>query len=164
MTDFNLVPVTLRTARAFVTAHHRHNVAPQGHKFSVGIERDGTLVGVAIVGRPIARRQDDGRTVEVTRVCVLDDNRNANSALYSAAWRAARAMGYSRIITYTLPEESGASLRAAGFRKVGMTEAKAAGWSVPSRPRERPEKYPDGQKVIWEIRKGGDGCEQVRRL
>jgi hypothetical protein len=55
-------------------------------------------------------------------------------------------------------------LRAAGFRKVGMTEAKASGWSVPSRPRERPEKYPDGQKVIWEIRKGGDGCEQVRRL
>ena len=95
MTDFNLVPVTLRTARDFVTAHHRHNVAPQGHKFSVGIERDGNLVGVAIVGRPIARRQDDGRTVEVTRVCVLDDNRNANSALYGAAWRAARAMGYS---------------------------------------------------------------------
>ena len=88
MTDFNLVPVTLRTARAFVTAHHRHNVAPQGHKFSVGIERDGNLVGVAIVGRPIARRQDDGRTVEVTRVCVLDDNRNANSALYGAARRA----------------------------------------------------------------------------
>ena len=83
----------------------------------------------------------------MTRVCVLDDNRNANSALYGAAWRAARAMGYSRIITYTLPEESGASLRAAGFRKVGMTEAKTAGWSVPSRPRERPEKYPDGQKV-----------------
>lgn len=154
MTDYVLTPITLRQARDFVDCHHRHNAAPQGHKFSVGLSKGGELVGVVIVGRPIARRQDDGKTAEVTRCCVLDGHLNANSALYGAAWRAARAMGYTRIITYTLPTESGASLRAAGFQRVGLTEAKPAGWSVPSRPREKADKYPEGQKVIWEIRKG----------
>lgn len=150
---YRLTPITLREAREFVKEHHRHNSPPQGHKFSVGLTEDGVLVGVVIVGRPIARRQDDGQTAEVTRCCVLNDRPNANSILYGAAWRAARAMGYTRIITYTLPSESGASLRAAGFQKVGMTEAKRDGWNVPSRPRIRAEKYPDGQKVIWEIRR-----------
>lgn len=153
MKTYELTPITLRQAKDFVNAHHRHNVAPQGHKFSVGLERGGELVGVVIVGRPIARRQDDGKTAEVTRVCVLEGNPNANSLLYGAAWRAARAMGYNRIITYTLPTESGASLRAAGFRQIGMTEAKANGWSVPSRPREKADRYPEGQKLIWEIRR-----------
>lgn len=151
---YKLAPVTLRQARDFVKEHHRHNSPPQGHKFSVGLLREDELIGVVIVGRPIARRQDDGHTAEVTRCCVLEGNKNANSVLYGAAWRAARAMGYDRIITYTLPSESGASLRAAGFRQIGMTESKANGWSVPSRPREKAQKYPEGQKVIWEIRKG----------
>lgn len=150
---YELTPITLREARDFVREHHRHNSPPQGHKFSVGLTQDGTLIGVVIVGRPIARRQDDGKTAEVIRCCVLEGIPNANSMLYGAAWRAARAMGYDRIITYTLPTESGASLRASGFQEIGMTEAKKNGWSVPSRPREKAEKYPEGQKVIWEIRR-----------
>ena len=153
MKDYELTPVTLRQARAFVDQHHRHNAPPQGHKFSIGLSRAGELVGVAIVGRPVARRQDDGKTVEVTRVCVLDGYPNANSALYGAAWRAARAMGFDRIITYTLPSESGASLRAAGFAQVGTTEAKKNGWDVPSRRREKSDRYPEGPKLIWEKRK-----------
>lgn len=156
MNEYTLTPVTLRQAREFVKDYHRHNAAPQGHKFSIGLLREGRIVGVVIVGRPIARRQDDGKTAEVTRCCVLEGNPNANSALYGAAWRAARAMGYERIITYTLPSESGASLRAAGFKKIGETEAKKNGWSVPSRPREKVEKYPEGRKIVWEIRRKGD--------
>ena len=153
-TEYKLTPVTFRQARDFVKEHHRHNSPPQGHKFSVGLLREGKLVGVVMVGRPIARRQDDGLTAEITRCCVLEGNPNANSFLYAAAWRAARSMGYDRIITYTLPSESGASLRAVGFVRVGMTEAKKNGWSVPSRPREKAEKYPEGRKCVWEIRKG----------
>lgn len=95
--------------------------------------------------------------IEITRCCVIEGHKNANSLLYAAAWRAARAMGYRRIITYTLPSESGASLRAAGFKQIGMTEGKANGWSVPSRPREMPEKYPTGQKIIWEIKRNTKG-------
>jgi hypothetical protein len=82
---------------------------------------DGELIGVVIVGRPIARAQDDGYTAEITRCCVLENRRNANSKLYAAALRAAQNMGYRRVITYTLPEESGASLKAVGFTLDGLT-------------------------------------------
>jgi len=144
-----LCPVTLRTAQAFVREHHRHNSPPQGHKFSIGLMDNGTLVGVVIVGRPIARANDDGFTAEVTRCCVLEKERNANSKLYAAAIRAARAMGYRRILTYTLPEESGASLRAVGFTVDGLTQPSGDGWNKPGRPRKQPERYPEGRKVRW---------------
>lgn len=144
-----LTPVTLRQAQAFVNEHHRHNIAPQGHKFSIGLEKAGILIGVCIVGRPIARGNDDGKTAEVLRVCVLEGNPNANSKLYGAAVRACKAMGYTKVITYTLPTESGASLRAAGFVAEGKTENKPKGWDVPSRRRKKPERYPDGQKIRW---------------
>jgi hypothetical protein len=107
------------------------------------------LIGIVTVGQPIARHQCDGYTAEVTRCCVLDGQRNANSRLYAAAFRAARAMGYRRVITYTLPEESGASLKAAGFRIDGTTKYNTAGWNTPGRPRKTPEKYPTGPKIRW---------------
>ena len=132
-----ICPVTLKDAQAFVKEHHRHNDPPQGHKFSIGLTDGGCLVGVAVVGRPIARGNDDGYTAEITRCCVLDNQRNANSRLYAAALRAARAMGYRRVITYTLPEESGASLKAVGFRVDGLTNHSPNGWNVPSRPRKK---------------------------
>ncbi len=144
-------PITLREAQAFIGRHHRHNVAPQGYKFGMAVNNGDFVVGVATVGRPIARHNDDGYTAEVTRVCVLDGYRNANSMLYAACWRAARAMGYKRIITYTLPSESGASLRGAGWKVIGQTTQSKNGWDVPGRPRVVPDKYPRGQKTIWEM-------------
>ncbi|EJK8729844.1 XF1762 family protein [Escherichia coli] len=111
-------PVTLRVAKAFISRHHRHNKPPVGHKFSIGLRNDaGELTGVATAGRPVARHFDDGLTLEVNRTCTTGE-RNANSALYGAVWRAAKAMGYRRCITYTRADESGASLRAAGFVRV----------------------------------------------
>lgn len=106
--------MTLTEARRFVGELHRHNLPPQGHLFSVGVEVDDVLVGVAIAGRPVARKLQDGWTVEITRSCT-DGTDNANSMLYGALCRAAKALGYRRAFTYTLPEESGSSLRAAGF-------------------------------------------------
>lgn len=147
--ELTLTPVTLREAQAFVNDHHRHNMAPRGHKFSIGLEKDGILIGVCIVGRPIARYNDDGKTAEVLRVCVLEGNRNANSKLYGAAVRACKAMGYTKVITYTLPEEGGASLRAAGFTAEGETKKRPRGWDTPSRRRDQLEKYPEGQKIRW---------------
>ena len=145
-----LCPVTFRAAQDFVREHHRHNAPPQGHKFSIGLTENGKLVGVVIAGRPIARLNDDGYTAEVTRCCVLENKRNANSKLYAAAIRAARAMGYRSVITYTLPEESGASLRAVGFQPDGFTR-NCRGWNSPSRPRKLPDRYPQGQKQRWII-------------
>ena len=149
ISKLTLTPVTLRQAQAFVNEHHRHNIAPRGHKFSIGLEKDGILIGVCIVGRPIARCSDDGKTAEVLRVCVLEVNPNDNCKLYGAAVRACKAMCYTKIITYTLPEEGGASLRAAGFTAEGTTAKRPKGWDTPSRRRETLEKYPDGQKIRW---------------
>ena len=110
-----VVPVTLDVANEFVRRLHRHNKPVIGAKFSLGVMDAEKMAGVAIVGRPVAPKLDDGLTVEITRVCT-DGTRNACSMLYGACRKAAKAMGYERIFTYTLPEEGGASLRAAGFR------------------------------------------------
>ena len=149
MRTSELRPITLRAAREFVREHHRHNDPPTGHKFSIGLTEQDELIGVVIVGQPIARHQCDGYTAEIVRCCVLDGKRNANSRLYAAAVRAARAMGYLRVITYTLPEESGASLKGAGFHIDGVTRTNPTGWDMPSRPRNTPEKYPAGPKIRW---------------
>ena len=115
-----LVPVGFAEARVFVEVWHRHLGPPRGHKFSLGLrDAGGVLVAVAIVGRPVARALDDGRSAEVTRLAG-DGTPNACSMLLGAAARAARALGYRRLVTYTRAEESGASLRAAGWRPVAV--------------------------------------------
>lgn len=147
------VPMTVKAAARYVAAHHRHNRAPQGGLFAVGVEEDGRLAGVAIAGRPIARLLADGKTVEVTRCCT-DATRNACSFLYGRLCRAAADLGYARVVTYTLVEECGASLRAAGF--VAMAAVKAdATWSRPGRHRVQVDLFgdetrPPGDKVRWE--------------
>jgi len=131
-----LVPMNRVTATAFIRAHHRHHGPTVGYKFAVGVaDEDERLVGVAVVGLPIARLMDDGYTLEVTRTCT-DGHKNANSMLYGAAWRAARALGYRRLITYTQEGESGASLRAAGYTIVNQRAARS-GWDTPARPRDQ---------------------------
>jgi hypothetical protein len=138
-----------QAACAYVEAHHRHHDPPQGHQFSLGVQTDdGRLVGVAIVGRPVSRNLDNGLTVEVTRVAT-DGTANACSALYAAAWRTARSAGYRRAITYTQDGESGASLRAAGWRKVADLPARP-GWDAPSRPRRALATENIG-RALWEI-------------
>lgn len=124
-----VVPVTFRQASAFVALHHRHHPPPVGCRFCLGVATD-QLVGVAMVGRPVARHLDDGRTLEVNRTCT-DGTPNANSALYAAAWRASKALGYLRLITYTQAGESGSSLRAAAWRVVAERPARES-WAASS--------------------------------
>ena len=126
------VPVTLAEANAFVAQHHRHHRPVVGHKFSIGAAQGDRIVGVAIVGRPVARLRDDGETLEVARLCT-DGTRNACSFLYGCAARAAFALGYRRIGTYILASETGTTLRAAGWRLIG--ERGGGSWNCPSRPR-----------------------------
>lgn len=142
-----IVPVTLEEANAFVEKHHRHHKPVPGCKFCVAVSDDGgTIRGVAIVGRPVARMLDNGWTLEVNRCCT-DGAHNAPSMLYRAAWRAILALGYTKLITYTLPEEGGASLRGAGFRLVG--NAGGGKWSRQSRPRV--DLAPTQTKLRWEL-------------
>lgn len=125
---------------------HRHHQPPPGGLFAIGCSDSTSIVGVAIVGRPVARGNANGWTAEVTRCCT-DGSRNACSMLYGACWRAARALGYRRLLTYTLPEEGGGSLRGAGFRLIG--ERGGGSWDCPSRPRV--DKHPLQVKLLWEL-------------
>jgi hypothetical protein len=142
-----LVPVSFADACGFVEMWHRHHPPPVGHKFSIGVADGDKLVGVAMVGWPKARGFQDGLTLEVNRTAT-DGTRNVNSMLYAAAWRVASGLGFQRLVTYTQGDESGASLRAAGWRVVAERKARK-GWSTPSRPRE--DRGVDGiPRMLWE--------------
>ena len=129
-----VVPITLKEANEFVRSKHRHHRPTVGHKFSIAVADtvDNLVVGVCIVGRPVSRHLDTGWTLELTRCCT-DGTPNACSMLYGAAWRAARALGYKKLITYTLPSEGGASLRASNWKCLG--EAGGGNWNCKTRPR-----------------------------
>lgn len=157
--NLELCPVTIGEARTFVDRHHRHHSAPQSGLFAVAVStcscEDGghcpssAIVGVAVIGRPIARAYQNGYTAEVTRCCVLDGYRNACSMLYGAAWRAAKALGYRRLITYTLKSESGSSLRGAGWKVIGERETRS--WSEDSPGRPRVDRTAPAQRLLWEV-------------
>lgn len=140
-----LVPVSLKAANTFVAEHHRHHKPVVGHKFSIGCAQEGRLVGVAIVGRPVSRHLDNGLTLEVNRLCTTGE-KNACSMLYAAAARAAKAMGYQKIITYTLDTEPGTSLRAAGWKCIG--QAGGLRWTGKRRPTV--DLYPAQMKMRYQ--------------
>lgn len=145
--SLRITPINLDEANAFVSEHHRHHKPVPGAKFCVAASDGDKVVGVAIVGRPVARNSDNGLTLEVNRCCT-DGTKNACSMLYGAAWRAAKALGYLRLITYTLPSEGGASLRASGWKLLGLRGG--GNWNVPSRPRVDTAELMQGQKSLWE--------------
>ncbi len=142
-----LVPISQRTAKECVQKWHRHNAPPRGDIIRVGAAVDGELVAVGMAGRPVARHLDDGQTLEVTRVASAGHD-NATSFLYAALRRAAFALGYTRVITYTQAEESGASLRAAGYRVIAQRPPRK-GWSTVSRPRDD-ALYQSTARTLWE--------------
>lgn len=144
-----VVPVGLDEANAFVLEHHRHHQPVRGCKFCLGVSDGDSVVGVAICGRPVSRLEDNGWCIEVTRACT-DGTRNVNSKLYSACRRAAFALGYRKIITYTLPSESGTSLVAAGWTCLGF--AGGGTWARAARPRV--DKHPTQQKMKWGVANG----------
>lgn len=147
-----IIPITLAAAKEFVKKHHRHNKPPTGWKFGVGLEKDGVMIGVATAGRPIARHYDDGLTIEINRTCT-NGERNANSKLYGAVWRAAKAMGYKKAITYTRADESGASLRGAGWKQVKTLPARKswAGSSVKMKDKKDPIGNGGVERILWEV-------------
>jgi hypothetical protein len=140
-----IIPCSLADANAMVSQYHRHHKPTPGAKFCLGITDGESVRGVAIIGRPVSRILDDGWTLEVNRCCT-DGVRNGCSMLYSAAWRAVRALGYRRLITYTMEQEGGASLRGAGWKLIGA--AGGGSWNSKSRPRV--DSHPLQEKLKWE--------------
>lgn len=141
---FKAVPLSLKQANDFVDSNHRHHKHVYGDKFRVGAERDGKLVGVVQVGRPVSRMLDDGETVEIVRLCT-DGTRNACSFLYSVACKISKLMGYRRVVTYTLISEDGSSLTGSGFHLDGITSG--GSWNRPSR--KRTTTAPTCRKKRW---------------
>ncbi len=150
ITRLEAVPITLQEASAYIDRHHRHNAGPKFHKFSVCLRVAGEVepVGVAVASIPKARHQMDGETLEINRCCTDVRYADVCSCLYARTIRIGRELGYRRFLTYTLPEESGSSLRAVGFQPDGVTQASTGGWNSPSRPRNT-ARYPVGGKVRW---------------
>lgn len=141
-----IVPLTLKQANELVASMHRHHKPARGHRFSIGAEHEGKIVGACIVGRPVARMCAAYSTAEVTRL-VTDGTKNACSALYGAAARICKEMGFEKIQTYILDSESGISLKAAGWQNMG--EAGGGKWKH-SDGKERRDDQPICAKQRWE--------------
>ncbi len=144
-TSLEIVPMNLNEANEFIRLHHRHHQPVPGCKFCIAVSDGEKIVGVSIVGRPVSRMLDDGWTLEVTRTCT-DGTKNVNSMLYGACRRVGFALGYKRIGTYSLKEEGGVSLRAAGWKCIG--EAGGGHWTRKDRPRV--DLHPLQRKIKWE--------------
>jgi len=137
-----LTPISVQDARVLVGRLHRHNLPPKSGLFAVAVTSSDEVVGVAIAGRPVARALQDGYTVEVVRVAT-DGTPNACSMLYGAITRAAKALGYTRAITYTLESEPGTSLRASGWTEDGTPRQRSDTWHGPSRTRQQTDLFGD---------------------
>jgi hypothetical protein len=146
MNKLTIVPIKQDEAKAFINQKHRHHKAPIGSIFQIAVAKDKQIVGVAMVGRPVSRHLDNGWTLEVNRLCT-DGTKNACSMLYSASWRVAKNLGYKKLITYILNEETGASLKASNWKCIG--EAGGGSWNCENRPRV--DKHPTQKKIKFEI-------------
>lgn len=153
MTSLQAVPLKQKQANAYIQAFHRHHGAVRGDIFRIGVECNGRLVGVVMVGRPVARALDNGKTCEVLRLCT-DGTPNACSFLYAKAARVAKEMGFCKIITYILDSEPGASLKASGWKKKKPTPKAAAGAARHARATTPPQPATskDGRKNFKEAR------------
>lgn len=151
--SLELQPITFREASEFVRVKHRHHPPPISWKFGCAVNDGEKVVGVIMVGRPVARAFDDGYSVEVSRCCT-DGTKNACSKLYRAAEKAAMALGYRRLITYTRSDESGASLRAVGWRVIAQRPARSWSSSSPG-ARPRVDKSEPWQRKLWQAPFGG---------
>lgn len=160
MLVMKLQPISLKRAREFVNAHHRHNLAPAGHRYSIGLyhyDRDfgeSLLAGCVIVSRPVSRHLDTPGYAEIVRLCTAPwAPKNTCSRLYRAAWRSWKEMGGEKIFTYTLQSESGASLRAAGFTVEALLPAKSGScWQ--NREGRKHQTVVFEPKIRWSISSG----------
>lgn len=138
-------PINRESAKAFINENHRHNKSPCGDRFRIGLYENGVLIGVGVAGNPVSRKQMDENTIEITRVCVLQNKPNACSQIYSRMKKIAQLMGYTRIITYTLDNESGSSLKAIGAK----IDHKVAKGNWLNRQNRKYQEVSDMPKQMW---------------
>lgn len=151
---YRIAWLPLREAASFIALHHRHHKPSQGGIVALGMWEGDRLIGVGVIGRPVSKELQSKGHCEIVRSCIRDgvagtgDHANcAASALLGRLRRAAAALGFTTMVTYTLPEESGSSLAGAGWKQDDML-ARGGDWSVPSRPRDT-ARHPTGKKRRW---------------
>lgn len=145
-----IIPITLKAANDFVEKWHRHSARTNndGGKYAIGLEHEGDLVGVAIVGRPTARLLQVPYAAECTRLCTSPTApKGSESKLYARAKRIWQLMGGTTLHTYTLKRESGDSMRGAGMKQPAA-EVQRQQWTRPSRKRAERDIYEE-PKVRW---------------
>ena len=142
-------PISLKEANKFINKYHRHNKGIQGYKFAIAVLENNVMIGVGVVGRPVARLLDDGWTAEITRVCT-NGTKNLNSFIYSRLVKICKLMGYKKVITYTLAKESGASLKAIGAKLDCICGNNT--WNRPNRTRNEQNVYKEIKYrwILWE--------------
>ena len=148
MSNYNFIPIELKTANEFIRNYHRHNKPVVRCKFQIGLTYDGELIGVGLCGRPVSRMLADGKTIEILRVCVKEDYPNSCSKLYGRLKEICKQMGFTRVITYTLKKESQSSLKAIGASIVA--EVKPQDWDRKKRHRNSQIVYKE-PKFRWEL-------------
>lgn len=149
-----VAPATLAEANAWIEEHHAHHHRVPGMKFAVKVvDDDGKVLGVAVASRPVSRKLDDGLTLEVTRLCT-DRERNAGSMLLGSIGRAAQALGYHRLVSYTMERERGTVFMAAGWKAIVTTHARSYWQQREGRQLTmavvKTKGSTDGCKVRWE--------------
>jgi hypothetical protein len=146
--------VSLREADRFIAKHHRHHSPSQGGIVALGLWEGTKLVGVSVLGRPVSRMLQEQGIVECVRSCVLPDLEGvgdhancAASVLAARLRRVAQSLGFARMVTYTLPTESGSSLDGAGWQD-DLSLAGGGEWDSPGRSRDAAN-YPTVRKRRW---------------
>lgn len=135
MNDLQAIPISLKEAQYFIDKYHRHHRSSHRDKYRIAATKNNEIVGVIQVGRPVSRYLDDGKTLEVLRLCTTGE-KDVCSFLYSRAARVAKELGYKKIITYILETEAGTSLKASGWKLEAEKVGGKDGWNCQSRPRE----------------------------
>ena len=152
----NIRPIHLKDANEYVKTFHRHNLPTVGGKFVLSVYDNDRLCGVAICGRPTARNADNGTTLEIYRNCT-DGTKNACSKLYGACVRIAKEMGYTKVITYILESENGASVKASNFVCEGKAGLKKQTGQRQQKYTVAPSEYKMRYSIILRNRKEDEG-------
>ena len=143
-------PISFPVARSFVRRHHAHCNPPVTWRFGQSVFNGHTMLGVIMVGNPVAAALNGRGMLEVNRLCIRRDLPralawNAASMLYGWGAREAERRGWMHIVTYTRADEDGTSLRAAGW--VEESRVRGRGWHSSRRRRSNTNGWID--KTRW---------------
>lgn len=142
--DYNILPdrveeIPYRVARHFVIAHHYLGYAPLGPKLCLGIFAENIMIGIMIYGRPIARYEDQEKTLELWRMVLFETPKNSESKSLSLAEKYIKKnTEYERLIAYSDIDHGhkGTVYKAANWICLGMAPGGGLPWNLTRKKRQ----------------------------